>query len=189
MKERKNVNDIKVWRRLSVLFRAGILVMLIISCYTCVYAKDPARYIQRKCPIKRVETDKEYQQAVLDGPEWKGGKVRVIGECTYDSRAIKSWAEAQGIKCSIASTAAYYGRRKIANGHWTVITECGRYAIDYVENVGVVSRRIRKDDEFVILGDYVIDSSTKATVSYAKLPGKPNPVRSIDFSIMPKETI
>lgn len=167
---------------LTGLVRALLFTAVIVLCASWSGATDPAKTISRKCPIKRMDTDAEYQKAVKEGPEWKGGKVRVIGECTYDSRAIKSWAEAQGIKCRIASTVAWVGRRKIAGGHWTVIADDSKYTIDYVENIGVVTRRIREEDEYVFIEKGKNDSMMLASQSYVTLPGTPNPVRSIDFS-------
>jgi hypothetical protein len=163
-----------------------ILLVVLVTVFGAMAGEtDPARTIRRKCPIERMDTDAEYQQAVLDGPEWKGGKVRVIGECTYDAKAIKSWAEAQGIKCRIASTVAYVGRRKIANGHWTVIPDGSKYTIDYVANIGVVSRRIREEDDFVFVEKGENDHLMLASTSVVTLPGKLNPVRAVDFSVIP----
>lgn len=186
MKEITYINGIKGKEELLCLLRVSLCIMLAGISVQRVDARDTARFIRRNCPIKRVDTEEEYQQAVQDGPEWKGGKVRVIGECTFDARAIKSWAEAHGIKCNIASTVAYYGRRKIPNGHWTVVPEGSKYTLDYVENVGVVSRRIRAADELVFLKKGAIDRRISASVSLVRLPGKMKPVRSINFSVIPK---
>lgn len=164
--------------------RAVFSVVLIVACYTGVRADDPAKLINRYCPVVMVKTEEEYQQAVLDGPKWTGGEVRVIGECTYDSLAIKSWAEAQGIKCRIASTVGYVGRRKIARGHWTVIPEGSKYTVDYVQNIGVVTRRIRSDEEYVFHEESDSGRMIAAEEQVVHLAGTQNPVRSINFSKM-----
>jgi len=105
--------------------------MIMLACgwvLGCATA-DPARYIMRKCPVKRVYGD-EASLAVIRLRDWQGGKVKVIGECVHDSVAIKMWAEANGIPCTVES---------VQNGnHWTVAPAGSKYWIDYVDGIGLV---------------------------------------------------
>ena len=58
--------------------------MIMLACgwvLGCATA-DPARYIMRKCPVKRVYGD-EASLAVIRLRDWKGGKVKVIGAVSY----------------------------------------------------------------------------------------------------------
>ena len=114
------------------------LLIYIIGCVT-TDLPDPARFIIRNCPIKRVYDD-EASQTVLKGHKWTGGKVNVIGECYHDSLIIASWAKSNNIPCVILSGTAVR-RKSIPNGHRTVYPIGSKYVVDYVDYQGLVKTR------------------------------------------------
>jgi len=106
-------------------------------------SNDPARKIERKCPVKFVKSDEQEAQVVRDRTEtYEGGIVWVIGECLHDAKVIKAWAEAKGIPCELKLTTAEFDGRQIPNGHMTVHPIGSKYTLDYVYGVGIVRRKI-----------------------------------------------
>jgi len=108
-----------------------IALLLIAGCAT----SDPARYIERHCPIQRVYGD-ELDEAVRDRGKWKlGDKVKVGGDgyCTFNSMGIKDWAEAVGMPCKIVS--------EQRGNHWAVHPLGSRYCVDYVDYLGIKRTR------------------------------------------------
>lgn len=120
------------------MIKKPIIIMFCLIAVGCVSYEisDPARYIMRNCPVKMVKSEDQYHAVVRRGPDWTCGRVWVIGECTFDSRAIRSWAQAHGLKGEV---------KDYLNGDHVAFTPDGsKYYLDYVMGNGLVLRRLDK---------------------------------------------
>ncbi len=112
-------------------------VFWVLGCATA----DPARYIMRKCPVKRVYGE-DASFVVMRDIKYDGRYVYVIGECLWDTRAIKEWCDVEGIDAVIVSLPAKVGRKVIQNGHRALLVN--NKLVDYQDGIGIIARRADK---------------------------------------------
>ena len=112
------------------------LAILLTGCATC----DPAKYIERHCPVKRVYGEAS-DHVVRNSIYFDDKHCYMVGNCWRDSIAIARWAQAQGIPCTTLPEAVKVGRRIITGGHVYVVPDGSAYYLDYVDTLGIVRYR------------------------------------------------
>ena len=112
------------------------LTLACTSCATC----DPAKYIERHCPVKYVEGD-EADIIMRDKLYFDDRYCYVTEHCWWNANAISRWARAQGVPCATLPKAVKVGSKWITGGHVYVQPEGSAYYLDYVDSIGIVRYR------------------------------------------------
>ena len=121
---RRSTQD-KIGRALVAV--AALLLALTILLLSGCTTTDPARYIERHCPVKFV-AGKEAER-IMDSRTFFDEKYcYVTSECWWNAVAISRWAERQGVECETYMTLS----------HMYVAPKNSRYLLDYMENMGIV---------------------------------------------------
>jgi len=123
-----------IMKRIALLILLGMGIGCAITDTARRVQTDPARFIQRNCPTKRVGGD-EADHIVMKGIYFDERHCYIVGNCWRDANAICKWAISKGIECRTLS---------LDNGNHIVVWPVGsRSVLQYIDGVGLA--RTRKD--------------------------------------------
>ena len=119
-----------------IIFSGGIAVGMILS--GCA-STDPARYIQRNCPVKRVYGD-EAMRVSRERLHYDGKYAYMTDSCLFNSISYARFCDSEGIEYTEDRVMVKYGKRLIPNGHVRLVVNGS--IIEYRDGLGTV--RIKK---------------------------------------------